>query len=190
MTNRITRDLSSLSGKLGPRPPSPAVAVTAPQPAPRAEDHPAPTPPPPATTTTPSDPPSSAPTPRANASAPRTAPPKAKTFTPRIPASLFARVNDARSHTGETHEMWFLAAFDRVYDQLADHYQTPHTSSTSRVPQRRRRARRIPGEPLTQYPLRLTADEAAALQHRADELEPTSMAEFVTTIVELALPQH
>jgi hypothetical protein len=105
----------------------------------------------------------------------------------RIPASLFAQVNEARARTGDTHEMWFLAAFDRVYDQLAEQYESGAGNRPSPVPQRRRRARRPSGEPLTQYPLRLTYEEAAALEERAAELEPTSMSEFVTTIVALAL---
>jgi hypothetical protein len=84
--------------------------------------------------------------------------------------------------------MWFLDAFERVYDRLDEHYQpSGPPSSTTRVPQRRRRARRLPGEPLTQYPLRLTEEEAAALYGRAEQLQPTSIAEFVTTIVRLGL---
>jgi hypothetical protein len=103
----------------------------------------------------------------------------------RIPGSLFARVNQERAKTAETHEMWFLAAWGRVDDQLDDHYRPPAT--TGRVPQRARRGRRPPGEPLTQYPLRLTEEEADALYERAAELRPSSIAELVTTIVALAL---
>lgn len=120
--------------------------------------------------------------------------PPARTTTParttrpisaRIPVSLFAAVNEARAATGETHEMWFLAALDAVWDQLETEY--PPARHGSRVPLRDRRARRPAGEPLVQYPLRLTDDERAALEDRYRTCRPSSMADLVTTIVRLGL---
>jgi hypothetical protein len=112
--------------------------------------------------------------------------PSVRVVAARIPVSAFARLNEERAKTGETHEMWFLRAWARVDGQLDGHYRPPD-SGGGRVPQRVRRRRRAAGEPLTQYALRLTEAEAAALFDRADELRPSSIAEFVTTIVVLAL---
>lgn len=106
----------------------------------------------------------------------------------RIPASLFQRMNEARQAVGDTHEMWFIDAFNAVYDALADAYPQL-TRPAGRVPPRRRRARRPADETLAQYPLRLTAEEAEAVEARARELQPTSMSDFVTTIVRLRLEQ-
>jgi hypothetical protein len=83
--------------------------------------------------------------------------------------------------------MWFLKALDAVWDELGEHYQ-PQQEST-RVPIPQRRARRPSRDPLAQYPLRLTDEQAEVLEKRAEELRPTSMAEFVTTIVQLRLAQ-
>jgi hypothetical protein len=105
----------------------------------------------------------------------------------RIPASLFEQLSMVRSRTGDTHEMWFLKALDAVWDELGEHYQ-PQQEST-RVPIPQRRARRPSRDPLAQYPLRLTDEQAEVLEKRAEELRPTSMAEFVTTIVQLRLAQ-
>jgi hypothetical protein len=105
----------------------------------------------------------------------------------RIPASLFEQLSMVRSRTGDTHEMWFLKALDAVWDELGEHYQ-PQQEST-RVPIPQRRARRPSRDPLAQYPLRLTDEQAEVLEKRAEELRPTSMAEFVTTIVRLRLAQ-
>lgn len=106
----------------------------------------------------------------------------------RIPASLFQRMNEARQRAGDTHEMWFIDAFNAVYDELAEAYPQL-TGPPGRVPPRRRRARRPADETLAQYPLRLTAEEAEAVEARARELRPTSMSDFVTTIVRLRLEQ-
>jgi hypothetical protein len=105
----------------------------------------------------------------------------------RIPASLFEQLSVVRSRTGDTHEMWFLKALDAVWDELGERYQ-PRQEST-RVPIPQRRARRPSRDPLAQYPLRLTEEQAQVLEKRAEELRPTSMAEFVTTIVRLRLAQ-
>jgi hypothetical protein len=106
----------------------------------------------------------------------------------RIPASLFQRMNTARQQAGDTHEMWFIDAFNAVYDALAEAY--PQLAGPpGRVPARRRKARRPADETLAQYPLRLTAEEAEAVEARARELQPTSMSDFVTTIVRLRLEQ-
>lgn len=106
----------------------------------------------------------------------------------RIPASLFEQLNLVRSRTGDTHEMWFLKALDAVWDELSERYQ-PQQERSSRVPIPQRRARRPSRDPLAQYPLRLTEEQAEVLERRAEELRPTSMAEFVTTIVRLRLEQ-
>jgi hypothetical protein len=106
----------------------------------------------------------------------------------RIPAPLFQRMNVARRESGATHEMWFIDAFNAVYDELGEVYPTL-TGAPGRVPARRRRARRPAEETLAQYPLRLTAEESAAVEARARELQPTSMSDFVTTIVRLRLEQ-
>lgn len=106
----------------------------------------------------------------------------------RIPAALFERVRAAKNETGDTHETWFLDAFDAVYDQLAEHYG-PGPARRSRVPVRKRRTRRPTGDPLVSYPLRLMPDEIVVLQERYEELGPPSMADFVTTIVRLRLEQ-
>jgi hypothetical protein len=105
----------------------------------------------------------------------------------RIPASLFEQLNTVRSRTGDTHEMWFLKALDAVWDELGERYQPQQESSRVPIPQRR--ARRPSRDPLAQYPLRLTEEQAEVLERRAEELRPTSMAEFVTTIVRLRLAQ-
>jgi hypothetical protein len=105
----------------------------------------------------------------------------------RIPASLFEQLSLVRSRTGDTHEMWFLKALDAVWDELGEHYQPQQESSRVPIPQRR--ARRPSRDPLAQYPLRLTEEQAEVLDKRAEELRPTSMAEFVTTIVRLRLAQ-
>ena len=105
----------------------------------------------------------------------------------RIPASLFEQLNLVRGGTGDTHEMWFLKALDAVWDELGEHYQPQQESSRVPIPQRR--ARRPSRDPLAQYPLRLTDEQAEVLEKRAKELRPTSMAEFVTTIVRLRLAQ-
>ncbi|HZS20779.1 MAG: hypothetical protein JO296_15715 [Pseudonocardiales bacterium] len=105
----------------------------------------------------------------------------------RIPASLFEQLNLVRGRTGDTHEMWFLKALDAVWDELGEHYQPQQESSRVPIPQRR--ARRPSRDPLAQYPLRLTEEQAEVLEKRARELRPTSMAEFVTTIVQLRLAQ-
>jgi len=105
----------------------------------------------------------------------------------RIPASLFEQLNLVRGSTGDTHEMWFLKALDAVWDELGEHYQPQQESSRVPIPQRR--ARRPSRDPLAQYPLRLTEEQAEVLEKRARELRPTSMAEFVTTIVQLRLAQ-
>jgi hypothetical protein len=105
----------------------------------------------------------------------------------RIPASLFEQLSTVRSRTGDTHEMWFLKALDAVWDELGERYQPQQESSRVPIPQRR--ARRPSRDPLAQYPLRLTEEQAEVLERRAEELRPTSMAEFVTTIVRLRLAQ-
>jgi hypothetical protein len=105
----------------------------------------------------------------------------------RIPASLFEQLSMVRSRTGDTHEMWFLKALDAVWDELGEHYRPQQESSRVPIPQRR--ARRPSRDPLAQYPLRLTEEQAEVLEKRAEELRPTSMAEFVTTIVRLRLAQ-
>jgi hypothetical protein len=105
----------------------------------------------------------------------------------RIPASLFEQLSLVRARTGDTHEMWFLKALDAVWDELGEHYQPRQESSRVPIPQRR--ARRPSRDPLAQYPLRLTEEQATVLEKRAEELRPTSMAEFVTTIVRLRLAQ-
>lgn len=105
----------------------------------------------------------------------------------RIPASLFEQLSMVRARTGDTHEMWFLKALDAVWDELGEHYQPQQESSRVPIPQRR--ARRPSRDPLAQYPLRLTEEQANVLERRAEELRPTSMAEFVTTIVRLRLAQ-
>jgi hypothetical protein len=83
--------------------------------------------------------------------------------------------------------MWFLKALDTVWDELGEHYRPQQESSRVPIPQRR--ARRPSRDPLAQYPLRLTEEQAEVLEKRAEELRPTSMAEFVTTIVRLRLAQ-
>ncbi|PZS26712.1 MAG: hypothetical protein DLM61_17825 [Pseudonocardiales bacterium] len=105
----------------------------------------------------------------------------------RIPASLFEQLSLVRARTGDTHEMWFLRALDAVWDELDEHYQPRQESSRVPIPQRR--ARQPSRDPLAQYPLRLTEEQAEVLEKRAEELRPTSMAEFVTTIVRLRLAQ-
>jgi hypothetical protein len=106
----------------------------------------------------------------------------------RIPAHLFEQVRAAKDAAGDTHESWFLDAFDAVSDQLDEHYG-PGPTRRTRMPIRRRRTRRPTGEPLVSYPLRLTDDELAVLVDRAAEVGPPSMADFVTTIVRLRLDQ-
>lgn len=110
------------------------------------------------------------------------------TLQTRIPAALLERVKTSKDDMGETHETWFLDAFDAVYDDLADHYE-PRPERRSRVPARQRRTRRPTGEVLASYPLRLTEDEIAVLRDREAELAPPSLADFVTTIVRLRLEQ-
>lgn len=106
----------------------------------------------------------------------------------RIPASLFALVREAKAATGDTHETWFLDAYDAVDDQLPDVYQ-PAAARRTKMPVRRRRTRRPSTDPLASYPLRLTPEEVAVLEERAAELQPPSLADFVTTIVRLRLQQ-
>lgn len=126
--------------------------------------------------------------PRPKPTAARAGAPAVRIVSGRIPASLFQKMNDARQRVGDTHEMWFIAAFNAVYDVLAEAYPQPD-QSPGRVPPRRRRARRPATETLAQYPLRLTEQEAEALEARARQLQPTSMSDFVTTIVRLRLQQ-
>lgn len=101
--------------------------------------------------------------------------------------SLFTAVNESRAVTGQTHEMWFLAALAAVWDQLESEYPPAPVVQASKVPVRDRRSRRLAGEPLVQYPLRLTPDERAALDDRYRTCRPSSMADLVTTIVRLGL---
>lgn len=106
----------------------------------------------------------------------------------RIPAALFERVRDAKNESGDTHETWFLDAFDAVSGLLDEHYR-PSPERRTRMPARKRRTRRPTGDPLVSYPLRLTDEEVAVLMERASELGPPSLADFVTTIVRLRLEQ-
>lgn len=106
----------------------------------------------------------------------------------RLPAELFERARTAKEAAGATWEVWFLDAFDAVYDELGEHYQ-PAPERRSRVPVRRRRTRRPTGEPLVSLPLRLEADEVAVLDERIAELLPPSKADFITTIIRLRLAQ-
>ena len=105
---------------------------------------------------------------------------------PRIPASMFAQVNEERVASGDTHEQWFLTAFDAVWDELDEHYKR---AQSSRVPIPQRRARRPGEDPLVNYPLRLTTEAEKVLDERQKELRPVSLSEFVTTIVRLRLAQ-
>ena len=131
------------------------------------------------------------PQPEAPAAKRRPAKRKAKEETParpisgRIPGSLFVQVNEASPRRRETHEAWFLREFDAVWDKLPEVYGPPVESR--RVPQRRP-LRRSPGdEPLAQYTLRLTTEEAQPLHEQFEELRPPSMADLMTTIVRLGL---
>jgi hypothetical protein len=106
----------------------------------------------------------------------------------RIPAHMFELVRTAKNSSGDTHEVWFLDAFDAVDDQLEEVYK-PAAPRRTRMPPRKRRTRRPTGDPLVSYPLRLTDEEIAVLMERFDELGPPSLADFVTTIVRLRLVQ-
>lgn len=106
----------------------------------------------------------------------------------RIPGSLFTKLNAARAATGETHEMWFTRQFAAVYNDLEAQYRLPD-APVPPVPVRTQRRRRLSGEVLAQYPLRLTAEEASALEKRLEELHAPSLSDLVTTIVRLGL-QH
>ena len=106
----------------------------------------------------------------------------------RIPAALFERARAAKEASGDTHETWFLDAFDAVDDQLPAAYP-PAAERRTRMPVRKRRTRRPSTDPLVAYPLRLTAEEIAVLEERIAELEPPSLADFVTTVVRLRLDQ-
>lgn len=115
-----------------------------------------------------------------------TRPEQPRTVSTRIPASLFLKVNEARDRGDETHEMWFLRVWAAVDDQLDAYYRVAEPVA-GRVPQRTRRRRRAAAEPLVQYPLRLSGEEARVLNERCSELRPSSMSELVTTIVRLGL---
>lgn len=106
----------------------------------------------------------------------------------RLPAELFERAREAKDQAGATWEVWFLDAFDAVYDDLAEHYQ-PTPARRSRVPVRRRRTRRPTREPLVSLPLRLDAEAVAVLDERIAELLPPSKADFITTIIRLRVEQ-
>jgi hypothetical protein len=107
-------------------------------------------------------------------------------LSPRIPVSLFQRANEARRETGETHEAWFLRIAEAVADSIPGLY--PMRTAGTSFPQRPARRRRPPGgEPLVQYPLRLSAEEQAPLHTWLRELPVASMSELVTTIVRLGV---
>lgn len=178
-----TRFLSSAPPP--PRPAEPANEVEVPEPAPPTDAAPEP------------EAARRAPAKRSTTSKPKRAPTAPTVPVPlrdqpvtqmRIPAALFERVRAAKNETGDTHETWFLDAFDAVSDQLDDEYG-PGPQRRTRMPVRRRRTRRPTGDPLVAYPLRLTDEEIEVLQERAAEVGPPSMADFVTTIVRLRLEQ-
>lgn len=107
---------------------------------------------------------------------------------PKIPSQLFERVRAAKDASGDTHETWFLDAYDAVSEQLDEVYR-PGPARRTTMPMRRRRTRRPTGDPLVSYPLRLTAEEIAVLEERAAQLQPPSMADMITAIVKLRLDQ-
>lgn len=113
--------------------------------------------------------------------------PNRRALAARIPVSLLQRVNAVRGDTGQTHEMWFLDALDRVWDAVVDEYAPAPLHRSGRVPARGRLVRRPAGEPITEYSLRLTADERAALDECYRACRAPSMADLVTTIVRLGL---
>jgi hypothetical protein len=180
-----------------PRPAEPTPEVAVPAPGPPAEPGPAREPEPATASAETASSLRPAPAKRPATSRPKRAPAPPTALIPlrdqpvtqmRIPAALFERLRQAKSKTGDTHETWFLDAFDAVSDQLDEVYG-PGPQRRTRMPVRRRRTRRPTNDLLVAYPLRLTDEEIAVLQERAAEVGPPSMAEFVTTIVQLRLEQ-
>lgn len=106
----------------------------------------------------------------------------------RIPANLLDLVRREKATAGDTHETWFLDAYDAVADELAEAY-APRAARRTRMPARQRRTRRPSDEILAAYPLRLSPEELEVLHEHMAELNPPSLADFVTTIVRLRLRQ-
>jgi outer membrane biosynthesis protein TonB len=172
------RDAETVQALLGNAPPPPPRVAAAPAPeVVEPEPAPAPEPPRPKARAKPAQKPVAVPEPAGQ-----------RITQTRIPAALFERVRAAKTETGDTHETWFLDAFDATSDLLDEHYR-PGPERRTRMPARKRRTRRPTGDPLVSYPLRLTDEEVAVLMERAGELGPPSLADFVTTIVRLRLEQ-
>lgn len=102
-----------------------------------------------------------------------------------LPAALAERMAAASEAAGQSYGDWLMAAFNGVYDALAESYPPLPQYRAELPPPRRPPRRRVPGRQAVNF--RLTSEQLAAIDARQRELAVESRSEFVSEIVRLAL---
>lgn len=103
-----------------------------------------------------------------------------------LPSELADGMISAAEATEQSYGDWLMAAFNDVYDRLADVYPPLPQYRPELPPPRRSPRRRVPGGRRA-VNFRLTDDQIAAIDKRQAELAVESRSEFVSMIVQLRL---